>query len=174
MAPSTSPTDQAIAEHYKHGSLLETILSTLKAAGLDVGRLSADDLAPVDEFHTGGRLATIEFAAEMGVSAGMRLLDVGCGIGGPSRYFALHRGCTVSGIDLSAEFCATAKELSSLTGLAGRTEYRQGSAVDLPFDDAAFDGAYMLHVGMNIPAKSDLFRESRVFSNPAPSLEFST
>ena len=60
---------------------------------------------------------------------------------------------------LVPEFCAVAKELSSLTGLGDRTEYQQASAVSLPFDDATFDGAYMLHVGMNIPAKADLFRE---------------
>lgn len=89
----------------------------------------------------------------------MRLLDLGSGIGGPARYFAGHRGCRVTGVDLSAEFCDTAKELSSRTGLGDRTEYHQGSAASLPFPDATFDGAYMLHVGMNIPAKASVFRE---------------
>ncbi len=140
--------------------MLQTILETLAATGVDPNHLSTDDLAPVDEFHTGGRAATMEFADEMGVVAGMRLLDIGSGIGGPSRYFAGHRGCFVTGIDLSTEFCETAKELSSRTGLADRTEYRQASGVSLPFGDATFDGAYMLHVGMNIFAKADVFREA--------------
>lgn len=148
-----------IARHYTHGSLLQTILDGLKAAGIDPDRPSADDLAPVDEFHIGGRAATAEFAAELGVVPGMRLLDVGSGIGGPSRYFAVHRGCIVAGVDLSDEFCETAKELSARTGLADRTEYRQASAASLPWEDGTFDGAYMLHVGMNLPAKGDVFRE---------------
>lgn len=139
--------------------MLETILGGLKAGGLDPERLSTDDLAPVDEFHTGGRGATIEFADQMGIVPGMRLLDVGSGIGGPSRYFAGHRGCRVTGIDLSPEFCETAKALSSRTGLADRTEYHPSSATSLPLADASFDGAYMLHVGMNISAKAAVFRE---------------
>jgi ubiquinone/menaquinone biosynthesis C-methylase UbiE len=160
MASSTSGNpEQEIARYYTHGSLLQTILDALKAAGVDPERPSADDLAPVDEFHTGGRVATLEFAEEMGIAPGMHLLDIGSGIGGPSRYFAGHRGCLVKGIDLSAEFCNTAKELSSRAGLGDRTEYRQASGVSLPFDAAVFDGAYMLHVGMNIAAKADLFRE---------------
>ena len=126
--------EQDVALYYTHGSLLQTILDALTAAGLDREQLSADDLAPVDEFHIGGLAATVEFASEMGVASGMHLLDIGSGVGGPSRYFAGHRGCFVTGIDLSAEFCDTAKELSSLTGLGDRTEYRQGSAVSLPLD----------------------------------------
>jgi ubiquinone/menaquinone biosynthesis C-methylase UbiE len=151
--------EQEIASYYVHGSLLQTILAALKQAGVDPERPAADDLAPVDEFHIGGRMATVEFAGEMGIVPGMRLLDVGSGIGGPSRYFAAHRGCFVTGIDLSPEFCDTAKELSSRTGLGDRTEYRVASAGSLPFDDAIFDGAYMLHVGMNLPAKADVFHE---------------
>lgn len=151
--------ERGIIRHYLHGSLLESILNALQAAGIDPEHFTADDLAPVDEFHTGGRAATIELADEMGVTPGMRLLDIGSGIGGPSRYFAAHRECFVTGVDLSAEFCETAKQLSARTGLGDRTEYWQASGVSLPFEDATFDGAYLLHVGMNIASKSDLFRE---------------
>jgi ubiquinone/menaquinone biosynthesis C-methylase UbiE len=159
--PSSTPgnREQEIAHYYTHGSLLQTILDALKAAGMNAEHPSADDLSPVDEFHTGGRAATVEFAGEMGIVPGMRLLDVGSGIGGPSRYFAGHLDCMVTGIDLSPEFCETATELSSRTGLADRTKYWQASAVSLPLENATFDGAYMLHVGMNISAKADVFRE---------------
>ncbi len=151
--------EQEIARYYTHGSLLQTILDALKSAGIRPEQPSVDDLAPVDEFHTGGRAATVDFAEQMGITPGLRLLDVGSGIGGPSRYFAAHRGCHVTGIELSAEFCDTAKELSARTGLSDRTEYRQGSAASLPFADATFDGAYMLHVGMNLSAKAEVFGE---------------
>jgi ubiquinone/menaquinone biosynthesis C-methylase UbiE len=36
-----------------------------------------------------------------------------------------------------------------------------GSALALPFPGAAFDGAYMIHVGMNNADKATLFREAR-------------
>jgi ubiquinone/menaquinone biosynthesis C-methylase UbiE len=154
-----SSTEQDIAHYYTHGSLLQSILDRLTAAGIDPAHASADDLAPVDELHIGGRPATVEFADELGFAAGMRLLDVGSGIGGPSRYFAGHRGCHVTGIDLTPEFCETARELSARTGLSDRTEYRQASGVAMPFEDSTFDGAYMIHVGMNVEAKAAAFRE---------------
>jgi hypothetical protein len=48
-------TEQAVAQHYTHGSLERAILDGLRAAGKDLDRLEPHDLAPVDEFHIGGR-----------------------------------------------------------------------------------------------------------------------
>ena len=56
--------EQAVAKHYAHGSLDEAILNGLIAAGKDVHRLLPKDLAPVDEFHVGGRQATAAFAEQ--------------------------------------------------------------------------------------------------------------
>ena len=154
-------TEQAVALHYAHGSLEETILSALAAAGKDVTRLAPKDLAPVDEFHVGGRQATIAFAEQFGPRPGMRLLDVGCGLGGAARYFAAEHGCQVSGIDLSGEYVAVANALAARVGLGERVTCQQGSALELPFAPGSFDGAYMFHVGMNIENKAKLFAEVR-------------
>lgn len=160
-----TPIEQAIAEHYAHGSLEESILSALAAAGKDADRLSTKDLAPVDEFHIGGRVATVAFAEQFGPRPGMRLLDIGCGLGGAARYFAAEHGCQVSGIDLSAEFATVANALAARVGLSDRVHCRQGSALALPFPEGSFDGAYMLHLGMNIEDKERLFSEvSRVLT----------
>jgi ubiquinone/menaquinone biosynthesis C-methylase UbiE len=86
---------------------------------------------------------------------------VGCGIGGPSRYIAETYGCRVTGIDLTDEFVRTAQALARRTSLAGRIDYRQASALDLPFAPGTFDGAYMMHLGMNIEDKAALFTEIR-------------
>src|SRR5262249_30768541 len=89
------------AEHYTHGSLEQVILDALRAAGKDPDHLTPADLAPVDEFHIGGRQATIDFAAELGVPRSAALLDIGSGLGGASRYFAHVLGCRVTGLDLT-------------------------------------------------------------------------
>ena len=153
--------EQAVARHYAHGSLEETILEALAAAGKDVNRLAPKDLAPVDEFHVGGRQATIAFAEQFGLRPGMRLLDVGCGLGGAARYFAHEHGCHVTGIDLSDEYVGVANTLAAMVGLGERVSCQAGSALALPFAPGSFDGAYMFHVGMNIENKSKLFAEVR-------------
>jgi MPBQ/MSBQ methyltransferase len=93
--------------------------------------------------------------------AGMRLLDVGSGIGGPARYFAGEHGCKVTGIDLTEEFVRVAGSLTRRTKLDGLAEFRQGSALEMPFSAGEFDGAYMIHVGMNVADKAGIFREVR-------------
>jgi ubiquinone/menaquinone biosynthesis C-methylase UbiE len=153
--------EQAVARHYAHGSLEQAILEALAAAGKDVDRLSPADLAPVDEFHVGGRPATVAFAGQLGVHRGMRLLDVGCGLGGAARYFAHEHGCHVTGIDLSGEYVTVANALAARVGLGAMVSCQQGSALALPFTPGSFDAAYLLHVGMNIENKSGLFAQIR-------------
>jgi SAM-dependent methyltransferase len=160
------PLKDTVARHYAQSALEETIFAALKAAGKDVDRLVPEDLAPVDEFHIGGRQATVDFAAACGFAAGSHLIDIGCGLGGPSRFFAGQRGCRVTGIDLTPEYIAVAEMLARRVGLADEVSYRQGSALTLPFPAAAFDGAYMLHVGMNIEAKAALFAGLRRVLKP--------
>ena len=158
--------EQSVSQHYTHGSLENTILQALTVAGKDINRLEPADLAPVDEFHIGGRQATIDFAEQMGLTAGMQLLDIGCGLGSASRYFAHERGCQVSGIDVTSEYVAVAEALARRVGLAARVSYRHGSGLSLPFAADSFDAAYMLHVGMNIADKAALFAEVRRVLRP--------
>ncbi|MGE0425198.1 MAG: class I SAM-dependent methyltransferase [Reyranellaceae bacterium] len=151
--------DQTIARHYTHGSLEQAILAALKAAGKDTDHLTHVDLSTVDEFHIGGRQATTALFTQLDLPHGARVLDVGSGIGGPARYGASEHGWHVQGVDLTEEFVRVAEALSRRVGTADRVSFRQASAVALPFDDGSFDGAYMLHVGMNIPDKKSVFAE---------------
>ena len=58
-----------VARHYARSDLEQAILDALVASGKDLERLTPDDLSPVDEFHTGGRQATIDFAAQIDFDA---------------------------------------------------------------------------------------------------------
>jgi len=148
--------DSDLAGHYAHGALAQAINQALAAAGKDPDRLTPADLAPVDEFHIGGGEATAALFAPLGLRAGMRWLDIGSGLGGPARHLAAIYGCLVSGIDLTPEYVEVASDLARRVGLQGLVDFRQGSALALPFPDASFDGASLLHVGMNIPDKPAL------------------
>jgi ubiquinone/menaquinone biosynthesis C-methylase UbiE len=162
----TNNIEQKVARHYARSNLEATILAALRASGKDPERMAASDLAPIDEFHTGGREATIDLAAQMEIAPGMHLLDIGCGIGGASRFMAETYSCRVTGIDLTEDFVRTAEVLARRVGLHGLVTYRQASALALPFAPATFDGAYMMHVGMNVADKVALFRQVHTVLKP--------
>ena len=158
--------EHSVAQHYTHGSLERAIFEALAASGKDLNHLSPAELAPVDEFHIGGRQATIDFAAELEIEPGLHLLDIGSGLGGASRYFALEHGCRVTWIDLTEEYVRASEALAKQAGLENLVSYQYGSALALPFAPGSFDGAYMLHVGMNIQDKASLFAEVRRVLKP--------
>lgn len=151
--------ERTVLEHYRHGTLEEALLKGLTAAGKDIDKLTPNDLSAADEFHIGGRQATAEFAAEFKPTAGTHWLDIGSGLGGPSRYVAHTYRCRVTGVDLSEEYVAVSGALAQRVGLGDQVSYRQASALALPFEDGTFDGVYMQHVGMNIADKVKLFGE---------------
>jgi SAM-dependent methyltransferase len=148
-----------VETHYTRSALGAAILAALTASGKDIEHLTPDDLAPVDEFHSRRRLATAELAALLAPKASDRVLDVGSGIGGPSRFLAATYGCRVTGLDLTAEFCRVAADLARRTGLADRVDYRQGDATAMPFDAASFDLAWSQNAAMNIADRAGLYGE---------------
>ena len=157
---TTKSTESSVAGHYTHGGLEAAIGAALAAAGKDLGSLTPGDLAPVDEFHIGGREATEHFAQMLKITPGMHLLDIGSGIGGAARHLAATYGARVTGIDLTDECVTVATALADWVGLSEQVSFRQASALDLPFEAGSFDGATMLHVGMNIADKARLFAEA--------------
>jgi len=74
--------------------------------------------------------------------------------------------CKVTGIDMSHEFVLTARKLSALVGLRDKTEFIQGDALELPFENGSFDVAWTQHVQMNINDKTRFYSEiSRVLTD---------
>ncbi len=152
-------TENLIERHYAQGGVVEAIAAGLKAKGISLDQVTVDDLAPVDEFHVGGRQASIEFLDQLSIKAGQHVLDLGCGIGGAARLVAQRYGAQVCGIDLTAAFIEAAKTLTDWVDLGTQVKFYHGSALDLPFAEASFERCCMLHVGMNIADKSRLFSQ---------------
>jgi ubiquinone/menaquinone biosynthesis C-methylase UbiE len=149
----------SVSAHYSHGQLLEQIRRGVEAIGKTAATVTVDELAPVDEFHIGGRQASEDFISQLDLSADDHTLDVGCGIGGTSRFVANRFGCRVTGIDLTPEFVSTGQSLCDWVGLSSQVELHQGDATEMPFANESFDAAFMLHVGMNIVNKARMFAE---------------
>jgi sarcosine/dimethylglycine N-methyltransferase len=149
-----------VARHYGSGGIAERVLAALREAKGPDAPLTPENLAPFDHFHGRGPVATAELAAQLQPQPRERLLDIGSGIGGPARWFAAKFGVHVTGVDLTPEFCAAARALNAATGLADRVTIVEGSALDLPVPNAAFDGAYSQNVIMNIADKRQFYREA--------------
>jgi SAM-dependent methyltransferase len=148
--------------HYSAHNIEGRILSALRAAGLDPDhRLAPEELAALDHFHTGGLRASLELLELARFGAADRILDIGAGLAGPARLLAAKTGCRVACVELSADYCTGAALLNRLTGLQDRIEVHRCSALDLPFADASFDGAWMQNVGMNIADRRGLYLEIR-------------
>ena len=150
------PAQSDVSSHYTQGGLTDAIRGGLASLGKTPDTVTVDDLAPVDEFHIGGRKASEDFLDQLGLVAENHVLDVGCGLGGAARFVASRYGSSVTGIDLTSEFVETGNALCKWVGLHKRIWLHQGSALTMPFADGSFDGAYMLHVGMNIEDKEKL------------------
>ncbi len=139
---------------------------------MDLAKVTREILAPADQFHHGGVAATAELATLAGIRPGTKVLDLGSGLGGPARMLAAEYGCTVTGVDLVPGFVAAANMLTELVGLADRVTFQQGSALQLPFPDGAFDLVWTQNVMMNIAAKGALFREVRRVLKPGGRFAF--
>lgn len=151
--------ENAITDHYFHGDLRGAIEESLPKIGKTKSTVTTEDLASVDEFHIGGRVATQNLLEQLEISEDDHVLDIGCGLGGAARYVAESYGSFVTGIDLSQEYVDTGNVLCSWVDLAGRVTLQQGDVLSMPFNDEVFTVAYMLHVGMNVENKTQLFRE---------------
>jgi sarcosine/dimethylglycine N-methyltransferase len=159
--------------HYSARDIETRILTAIRAAGLNPDqRLSPDDLAALDHFHTGGLRASLELLEVSQIKAGDRVLDIGAGLAGPARMLAHKLGCNIDCIELSPDYCVGAALLNRLTGLERQIAVHEGSALDMPFEDDAFDAAWMQNVGMNIADKRKLYTEVRRALKPGGRFAF--
>jgi SAM-dependent methyltransferase len=157
---------KTIAAHWGRGDVYAAIVSALEKASKPLAGLTVEDLAPVDHFHARGFPATVELADRLPIKAGQRILDIGCGLGGPARYIAKRFQCTVDGIDITAAFVEAANKLTVLVGMQGQVKIELGDGHRLPYADACFDGAYTQHVTMNVSDRGIFFSEAHRVLKP--------
>src|SRR5215467_10519629 len=102
------------------------------------------------------------FLHDLQAAPGKRLLDVGCGAGGPAWFSAQNIGCTVVGVDINPEGIATAKARARELGLADRATFQLTDVgTKLPFEDKSFDAVICVEAVIHFPNRPELFREWR-------------
>ena len=148
---------QATNDYWGRDGLGQAILDALAASGKNLDGLTIDDLAPVDQFHGGGKGTTVRLARLARLPPGTRVLDVGGGLGGPARTLAVEFGCHITVVDLTESYVRAAEVLTARLGLGDRVTHHAGNALELPFDDGTFDVVWTQNSGMNIADKQRLY-----------------
>lgn len=169
MTAITDMTDIA-QQHYSAQGLTQRIRDSLATVFHADQKLTVTQLAALDHFHTRGLLATEDLAALTPIGQNTRVLDLGCGIGGPARFIAAKFGCEVTGVDLSADFIDAAKYLTDRCGMRDHVSFQVGNALDLLFEQATFDLVFLQHVAMNISNRAALYAEIARVLKPGGSL----
>jgi sarcosine/dimethylglycine N-methyltransferase len=146
---------------YSTGLSRRNIEQALVAAGKDLNHLQPADLGPLEDFHTMGRIATSQLVDLIEMTTEDEVLDAGSGIGGTARFVAEECQCRVSAVDLTEEYCETARWLNRVVALDDRISVRRADVTELPFADATFQVVFSQHVQMNVADKSHLYQEAR-------------
>jgi len=113
------------------------------------------------------------FADWLGLSQDSRLLDVGCGSGGPALRLAETTGASVVGIDRLDEGTTTAARLAQERGLSDRAEFVQADAArGLPFADQSFSAVLSIDVMCHLPNRLEILREWHRVTAPGARILF--
>jgi ubiquinone/menaquinone biosynthesis C-methylase UbiE len=94
------------------------------------------------------------------VGPGQKIVDLGCGRGGPGRWIAQATGAALVGIDISDVALDQAREQARQLGTSDRVSYGIGSFDSTGFDPATFDAAISVDVIWAIPDKRAGFAET--------------
>jgi cyclopropane fatty-acyl-phospholipid synthase-like methyltransferase len=103
---------------------------------------------------------TREMAEWAQLRAETRVLDVGCGIGGPAQFLAFRGGCLVTGISTSRVGVQLAASRAEAQGLRGRVEFFERDGMANGFPAESFDCAWIMESSHLMERKDLLLAES--------------
>ena len=148
-----------IENFWTRGDLYSRINQAMSDSGLNNKKLEIEDLFPIDQYHARGIGATKDLGKRMPITENQKILDVGCGLGGPARYYAKEFKCHITGVDITPSFIEIGNNFNRLTSMSTMVDLYVGNGEKLEFEDEVFDGAYSQHVTMNISDRMKFFSE---------------
>ncbi|KAM7262188.1 hypothetical protein ACFE04_021265 [Oxalis oulophora] len=86
-------------------------------------------------------------------------IDVGCGLGGTTRYLGKKCGAKCVGVTLSPYQVQRASELVAAQGLSDKVSFQVANALNLPFPDGHFDFVWSMECGEHMPEREQFISE---------------
>jgi sterol 24-C-methyltransferase len=107
-------------------------------------------------------------AAQMNIKAGMRVLDVGCGVGGPAREIAQFTDATIIGLNNNDFQIQRARKYTKQAGLEKQVSFVKGDFMKLAeqFGDNSFDAVYAIEATVHAPTWEGVYGEIKRILKP--------
>lgn len=167
------PALDAVIQYYDTHPINEAqILDALGKRGIVLESLSEEELKEHDQDHFGGLEANDILIQKANIRSEHHVLDLCSGMGGPSRYLAHRLGCRVTGLDLTRSRLESAQRLTKMAKLDHLVNFREGNALEMPFDAATFDVVIGQEAWCHVPNKARLIGECTRVLKPAGMLAF--
>ena len=106
---------------------------------------------------------SLKFAGVTSVKKGV---DVGCGIGGSSRYISRKFDAELTGITLSSFQRGRAEALTAQAGLQEKAKFEIADALQMPFQNSSFDLVWSMESGEHMPDKTRFINELKRVASP--------
>lgn len=98
-------------------------------------------------------------AHRLALRPGMRVADLGCGVGGPLREIARFSGATIVGVNNNEYQLERARKLTDEAGLGPLAEFLKSDFMRLDSPDNSFDAAYAIEATVHAPNKVGCYAE---------------
>ena len=119
----------------------------------------------------GGKETSAEFLKLLGLQSDMKVLDIGCGIGGCAFQIAADYGANVDGVDISHNMIEIGSQRCEEQGLEDKVKLYQGDCLEREYG-TTYDVVHSRDVFLHIHDKSRLFSIIRNILAPGGLLAF--
>jgi sterol 24-C-methyltransferase len=98
-------------------------------------------------------------ATKIGIKEDMKVLDVGCGVGGPAREIVRFTGCNVTGLNNNDYQVERGNHWAKTNGLGDKLKLVKGDFMQMDFEDATFDAVYAIEATVHAPVLEGVYSE---------------
>ena len=123
--------------------------------------LRVGELTPFDQLHYHSTEAVDEAIRATGIGERSSVLEIGSGLGGPSRYLAATSGAAVTALELQEDHHRMAVDLTRRCGLVDRVTHVCGDFLTHPWDGEKFDAVVSWLALYHIPQRPILLDRCR-------------